>query len=193
MEPPGTAEGALCVFGGSFDPPHIGHVGLVDYALSRPDVGSVWVIPVFQHAFDKALTPFDVRLRMCELAFGSRPGVVISELERELGGESRTLRLVEALAEREPGAELRLLVGADVLAEVERWHRFEDIAAIAPPLVIGRGGLGREGLDDDVPTMPEVSSSELRRQLAAGADVSHLVPSPVAEYITEHGLYRGTR
>lgn len=176
----------LAVFGGSFDPPHIGHVFLATYALSIGGVAQVLVAPTFEHAFQKPLRPFEERLHMCKLAFAPLAQCEVSPIERELGGVSRTLRLVSELSHRYPGFQLRLLVGADILGQTQRWHRFEDIVAIAPLLVAERGGYQAE---TDAPLLPEVSSSAIRAALATGGDVSHWVPQRVRQYAQEHGLY----
>jgi len=185
----------LAVFGGSFDPPHIGHVFLAAYALSV-GVERVLVVPTFQHAFDKQLQDFAHRMRMCELAFSLLPAVEVSPIEQELGGISRTLRLVEALATRYPGYQLRLLVGADILLQAHRWHRFDEIRAIAPLLVAQRGGYGADAADAGTlsagPLLPEVSSTAIRASLARGDDVSTWVPAQVRAYVEAHQLYRAS-
>lgn len=180
----------LAVLGGSFDPPHIGHVFLATYARSVAGVARVLVAPTFEHAFGKPLTPFDHRLRMCELAFSLIDGVDVSPIERELGGTSRTLRLVQELSRRYPDHQLRLLVGADILLETQRWFRFDDIVALAPLLVAERAGFASSG-QASAPLLPEVSSSEIRRALAAHetSGPAAWVPRPVRAYIAQHALY----
>ena len=195
-----AAPEVAAVFGGSFNPPHVAHVLATVYALSVSGVDRVIVVPVFRHPFAKALAPYEDRVQMAELAMGWLPRVSVSTIERELGGDSYTLRTVEALAARHPELRLRLLVGADVLADLPRWHRFERIAELAPPLVMGRGGLGAaapegvpEGLTPTAAVLPAVSSTEVRRQLSEGRPeaVRDLVPASVLRYIEERGLYRG--
>ncbi|MDB4972816.1 MAG: Nicotinate-nucleotide adenylyltransferase [Myxococcaceae bacterium] len=180
----------LAVFGGSFDPPHIGHVFLATFALSVAGVERVIAAPTFEHAFGKPLRPFEARHAMCELAFAPLPGVEVSSIERELGGTSRTLRLVSALQERHPGHQLRLLVGADILAETQRWQRFDEIVAIAPLLVAARAGHCQH--DGSAPLLPEVSSSAIRQGLSQGDDVSVWLPRAVSTYIAAQGLYRAS-
>lgn len=185
----------LAVFGGSFDPPHIGHVFLAAFARSAFGVERVLVVPTFQHPFDKALTAMDHRLGMCELAFAVLKGVEISPIERELGGLSRTLRLVTELQGRYPSHQLRLLVGTDILRDAPRWHRFDEISRIAPPMVAERAGYESEtpaGAQRRAPLLPEVSSSAIRAALASGDDVSAWVPETVREYIDAHQLYRAS-
>ncbi|MDB4985242.1 MAG: Nicotinate-nucleotide adenylyltransferase [Myxococcaceae bacterium] len=181
----------LAVFGGSFDPPHIGHVFLATYALSVAGVERVIAAPTFEHAFGKPLRAFEHRLAMCELAFAPLPGVEVSSIERELGGTSRTLRLVSELAARHPGHQLRLLVGTDILGESQRWQRFDEVVAIAPLLVARRAGHASvPAPHEHAPLLPEVSSSAIRAALERGEDVSLWLPSGVRRYLTEHALYR---
>ncbi|MGF1465722.1 MAG: nicotinate (nicotinamide) nucleotide adenylyltransferase [Sandaracinaceae bacterium] len=177
------------VFGGSFDPPHVGHVLAAAYVLSTAPVERVLCIPTFQHAFGKRSAPFPHRRRMCELAFGPLRGVEVSDLEARLGGASYTVRTLRELAARHPAVGLRLVVGADLVPEVPSWREGDRLPGLAPLLVVGRAGHGSPG--DGRPLMPEVSSTEVRQRLEAGAEVEGLVPRSVTRYILRHGLYRG--
>jgi nicotinate-nucleotide adenylyltransferase len=179
----------LGILGGSFDPPHLGHVLLATVALSLCDLDRVLVIPVYQHALGKHLAPFEQRLRLCELAFSDLLHVEVSPLERELGGVSRTLRLIEALAERHPEATFRLIVGADILHEVHKWYAFGEVERRAPLLAVGRAGVPHPDVDPRAPVLPAISSTEVREALCAGLDVSPWVPRRVITYIREHALY----
>jgi nicotinate-nucleotide adenylyltransferase len=189
-----SQEGAthrVAVFGGSFNPPHVGHVLAVVYALSTAPVDEVLVVPVYQHPFAKHLAPFEDRLAMLRLALGWLPRVTVSTVEEELGGESRTLRTIEHLAATKPGWSLRLLVGADVLGDVSKWHRWDRIAELAPPLVLLRAG--HDDLAGAGPVLlPRVSSTEIRDALAAGDvdAVRALMPAKVLGHILTTGLYR---
>lgn len=187
----GTAQlPELAVLGGSFDPPHIGHVFLATYAVSVAGVARVIVAPTFEHAFGKLLSPFEHRRQMCELAFAPLRGVEVSPIERELGGTSRTLRLLTALQARHPNHRLRLLVGGDILLESQRWHRFDEICRIAPLLSVGRSGYAEaHDADGNTPMLPQVSSSEARATIARGGDVSAWLPARVLAYLSAHNLY----
>jgi nicotinate-nucleotide adenylyltransferase len=178
------------VFGGSFNPPHLAHALALCLAKAMVEPARMLVIPTFQHPFAKALVPFEHRLAMCERAFGWIPGVHVSSVEAQLGGESRTLRTLEHLRAQQPTWSLRLLVGADILNESHKWFGWEHIERIAPPLVLGRQGVRADGAP--VPLLPDISSTEIRAKIAdAGlGDVSQLVAKSVADYISEHGFYR---
>jgi nicotinate-nucleotide adenylyltransferase len=198
------AASRVAFFGGSFNPPHVGHVFAVVYALSTAPIDEVLVVPVYQHPFAKHLAPFADRLEMLRLALGWLPRVTVSTVEEELGGESRTLRTIEHLAAAHPTWSLRLLVGSDVLGDLRKWHRWDRIAELAPPLVLGRAGADAQGAavtwvgagDDPYAAppalLPRVSSTEIRDALAAGdvASVRALVPAGVLEHIMARGLYR---
>lgn len=199
----------VAIFGGSFNPPHVAHVLAVTYALSVAPIDEVLVVPVYRHPFAKELAPFEHRLAMCRLAVGWLPRVFVSEVERDLGGESLTLRTLEHLAAAHPDWAMRLLIGADVLSDLPRWHRFDRIEALAPPIVLGRTGFaappalrhegavvcdGPRSSASDV-LLPQVSSTDIRRALAAGDldAVRQRVPRIVLDYAVAHGLYRGGR
>lgn len=180
----------IAVFGGSFNPPHVAHQMAALYVLETQPVDAVWLVPCYRHPFDKALAPFEDRLEMCRRAaapLGAR--VVVSDVEREIGGEaSLTLVTLETLAARHSGLKLRLVIGADLLPEREKWYRWADIERLAPPIVVGRQGHPRPaGVDVD---LPAISSTVVRERLAAGGSAAGLVPKDVLAYISERGLYR---
>ncbi len=172
---------ALAVLGGTFDPPHLGHVLLAAAALSSGEVTAVLVVPVWRHPFGK--TPrasFEERLRMCELAFSPLRHVQVTDIERRIGGTGRTVSLLEALRCEEPGRPLRLLLGADTFAQLDTWAEPERLRDLAPPLVFGRQGFppppGCELL------LPAVSSTEVRRRLRRNAPMNGLLPASVERF-----------
>lgn len=183
------ARRSVGFFGGSFDPPHVGHVLAVAYVLAVHPVDEVLVVPVFRHPFAKRTTPFEDRMEMCRRAFAWLPGVSVSDVEARLGGESLTLRTLEALSAEDPAIDLRLIIGSDVVADLPKWHRYDRIAEIAPPLILARAGVaGEHGAE----VLPRVSSTEVRDALAAGdrESVAPLVPRAVLDHVEARGLYR---
>jgi nicotinate-nucleotide adenylyltransferase len=174
------------VFGGSFDPPHVAHTLLAAYALAAHPIEHVIVVPTFAHAFGKALSAFDDRVHMCELAFGDLRRVEVSSIERELPVPSLTVRTLEALAQRHAGVQLRLLIGSDLLPETNAWHDFARIAELAPPLVVQRQG---HAIQLDEPALPDVSSTEIRRRLRAGESTTGLLCPAVDSYARARDLY----
>lgn len=185
------------VYGGSFDPPHVSHVLAAAYALAVGRFQRLLVVPVYQHAFNKRLAPFEHRARMCELAFGDFARVTVSRIEALLPVPSRTLQTVRALREEQNGVELRLIVGSDVVGETSKWHAFEEIERLAPLFVVGRSG--HPGVGDDpieaASALPAVSSTMVRTLLANAGDeqalaaLRRLVPTAVLDYALSYGLY----
>lgn len=179
----------VAIFGGSFNPPHVAHVLACALVLTTEDVDRLLVVPAFRHPFAKPLAPYADRVLMCELAMACMPRVEVSRVEEELGGESRTLRTLEHLATSNPGWDLRLVIGADVLAEAPRWHGFDAIERIAPPIILGRTGVDAPAAGP--PLLPEVSSTGVRAAIARGAwtEAAKLVPRSVLAHVRAQGLY----
>jgi len=179
----------VALLGGSFNPPHIAHQMICLWALSSGRADQVWLVPCFQHAFNKELLSFEHRYRMCELAaeIFDDPRIRVSDVERAMGGESRTLHTLQRLTAEHPKHRFALLIGADILAEKDSWYRFDEIERMVDLLVLGRQGY--QGPDDAV-VLPAISSTEVRARLADERSVSHLLPAGVLGYIKDHRLYR---
>ena len=174
-------------FGGSFNPPHVSHVLAVSYVLATQPFDRVLVVPCFDHPLGKELAPFTHRKAMCERAFEHLRHVEVSAIEQEMGETSRTLYTLRALTAAHPDWSLRLIIGADILNETERWFGWPEIVRMAPPLVLGR--LGHARADAPPSVIPQVSSTEVRSRLARGLAVDDVVPRRVIEYAREHRLY----
>lgn len=178
----------VALLGGSFNPPHVGHLMAAYWTLATQDVDRVWLMPAFNHPFRKTLAPFEHRVAMCELAARDIHNVEVTRVEAEVGGEGWTYETLEHLRNARPDVEPSLVVGSDLLIEKHKWKRFDRILELAKLIVIHRAGY-------DVPEAPgpvlaEISSTEVRRRLAAGEDASRWVPRAVLEYASKHGLYR---
>lgn len=188
----------VAIYGGSFNPPHVGHVLGVVYALSVGQFERVLVMPVYEHALEKSLASFEHRVRLAELAMGWLPRVEVSRLEQTLPSPSYTLNTLRHLRSKHSDWRLHLIIGADVLGEVGRWHAFEEVTRIAPLFVLGRAGFQAEAEKHTGPVgpaLPDVSSTEIRRWLerrdgAALAALSRSLPKAVLDYIEAESLYR---
>jgi len=179
----------VALFGGSFNPPHVAHQMAALYVLETAPVDALWFVPAFEHAFGKPLVAFDDRLAMCGLAAAALgPRVRVSDVEREIGGRSLTLRTVRRLMDLHPEHAFSLVIGSDLLEDVAGWYRGDELARTVPFIVVGRPG-GRPDAAQVV--MPEVSSTAVRAALAAGRSVDGLVPRAVLDYILGKGLYQG--
>ncbi len=177
----------VAFFGGSFNPPHVAHQLVALYVLETTDVDELWLVPCWQHPFDKTLAPYEHRLRMCQLAVAALgPRARARDIEGRLGGESHTLRTLKALRAEHPTHELSLVIGADIEPELPSWYGAAELLRDFPRIVVGRGGFRGGGL-----AMPAVSSTEVRARRARGQSIAELVPRAVDAYIAAHGLYTG--
>jgi len=186
----------VALFGGSFNPPHVAHQLSALYVLETQPVDELWFVPTYAHPFGKPLVAYEHRIAMCELAavpLGLR--VCVSRAEAELAARpgfvaSHTLDLVDYLAAQ--GHQLRLVIGADILGDAAKWHRWDDVVARAPLIVVGRAGYPLPpGSIATGLTMPEISATHVRDLLAHGESaVTGLVPRDVLRYIAQHHLYQ---
>jgi len=178
----------VAIFGGSFNPPHLGHQALCLMLLETCPVDEVWLVPTFRHYFGKALAGFEDRVALCEqliAPLGKRAR--ISRVESELPNpQGRMLDTLQALSSAHPAHAFRLVIGADILLETDRWHAWNEIVKLAPPIVFQRHGYD----GGDLPAPPDVSSTQIRERLARGESAVPLIPRSVQEVIGARGLYR---
>jgi len=181
----------VALYGGSFDPPHLGHVMAATWALALGRFDEVRLIPALGHAFGKRLTPFSTRCALVEAAVAHlAPRVRVERIEGELPAPSYTIDTVRALSAREPGVAWTWLLGADTWAERTRWRAFEELDTRVDWLVLGRAGAAPPVGADVAVTLPDVSSTEVRRRVAAGEPIWSMVPPAVAALIAREELYR---
>ncbi len=183
----------IALLGGSFNPPHVAHLMASYWALATQGVAEVWLLPSYRHPFGKQLEPFEDRVEMCRLAAVALRGVHVCTAEAELRDDplvGKTVRTLEHLREKHPRRLFALIVGADVLAETQKWYRFDRVKELARLIVVGRQGYPDEH-GRAAPALPAISSTDIRERLGRGEDVSALVPAKVLRYIEERGLYRG--
>ncbi len=190
----------IALLGGSFNPPHVCHVLISLYLLETMDIDAVWWLPVHRHAFakDSDLAPFEDRVAMCEAAAASYPGIRVDDIERWLSPPSYTFDTVAALRDAHPEARFSWLIGSDILPELHRWHRWEELREQLRFVVVGRGDAVEpealpEGGDFVVRDfhLPDISSTAVREALAKGEDVSALLPRAVTAWLARRpGLYR---
>ena len=189
----------LGVLGGTFDPIHIGHLVAavnVRHALHLDRVLMMVANDPWQKA-GRALTPAAQRLAVAEAAVGHSPGLEVSRMEIDRGGPSYTADTVEELARDLPGAELFVIVGADVAADLGSWVRWETVARMATLVAVNRAGAPDAVVPVqwrvervEIPAL-EVSSSDLRRRVAAGLPLDYVTPPAAIACIHRLGLYSG--
>jgi nicotinate-nucleotide adenylyltransferase len=176
----------IALYGGSFDPPHVGHLLASAYVLATEPVEELWLVPVFTHPFQKPLVaPFEHRVALCEAMASLVRGVRVSRAEQELGGGGRTVDLLEHLRSRHPDKRFAIVVGSDLDRERLTWKRWDRIQELARVIRVARGDS-----ETGEPGMPLVSSTEVRALLKSGGDASRFVPRTVLDAIRAAGTYR---
>lgn len=181
------------VFGGSFDPVHVGHLAIALAALETVPLDRVLFVPARRSPLkerDPVASVAD-RVTMLEKAIANEPRFALSRVEIERDGVSYTVDTLEAL--RAEG-ELFLILGSDALADLARWRKPDRIREIATILVAGRPGAPEPDRTHraqpfDAPKL-DISSRELRARAARGMSLRYLVPDAVWEHIRKRGLYR---
>ena len=199
---PDEAATRLGILGGTFDPPHFGHLAAALEARWRLGLDEVLMVVAndpWQKSSLRPVTPARLRLAMVEAAVAGCDGLTASGIEIDRGGESLTADTLARLRADRPGAELFLVVGSDAAEGLDTWKRCDEVRALATTVVVDRGG--REGgrPPGDWPAVVveapglEISSRDLRSRFAEGRPVAALVPPGVIEAVAAHGLYRGGR
>ena len=186
------------VFGGTFDPPHIGHLVAALDAQAALDLDVVLLVVAnvpWQKVGSRELSAAEDRLAMVRAAVEDAPFLQVSDLELRRGGHSYTADTLEELHQQEPDAELFVILGDDAAAGFATWERYEEVAERASLVVVDRPGHPAP-VDDrftwirvDIPEL-EISSTELRARVAAGRSIRYLTPSRVAACIADRALYR---
>jgi nicotinate-nucleotide adenylyltransferase len=172
----------VALYGGAFNPPHLAHLFAVQYLLTCSHVDQVWVMPSAQHAFGKNMAPFELRYLMLQRTLKDLSHVHISRFEYEVNTLSgKTYDTLHALDHHYPHYEFSLVIGADNLTESYRWYRFEEIVNRWSLIVLGRPGhaealqeIVQEGIHHVGPTLPSISSSQIRYALAKISQINEL-------------------
>lgn len=193
----------LGVFGGTFDPIHVGH--LVAAVNARHELALDRVLLVvanvpWQKIGSRAITPAEDRYAMVAAATRDVEGLEASRIEIERGGMSYTADTLAQLAEAHPEAELHLIVGTDVAGELDTWERVEEVRRLSTLVVVNRPGARLPDLAAsgwrvrtvEIPNL-DISSTDLRARAADGRPLDFLVPEAVIRCIRERGLYAGGR
>jgi nicotinate-nucleotide adenylyltransferase len=186
------------VLGGTFDPPHLGHLVVADQVLSALDLDEVKLVPAnspWQKVGSRAITSAERRLEMTQAAVGDTSGLAVSAVELELGGPSYTSNTLEALSAREPNTDWLVIVGADAAAGLDTWHNTERLREQATIVVVNRPGTDFQpptGWRWELVEIPSVSVSgtSLRRRVALGRSIRFLTPAAVINRIEAWNLYR---
>jgi nicotinate-nucleotide adenylyltransferase len=193
-----NASERVGIVGGTFDPVHVGH--LMDASAARHQLALDRVLVVVARdpwqKRARVIAPAEVRYDMVVAALDGTPGIEASRIELERDGPTYTIDTVEELAA--PGRELFLVIGSDVAVGLPSWHRVDDLRALVTLAVVDREPEPFPAPDGwrvervSVPRL-ELSSTDLRARVAAGAPIDFLVPTAAARILRAHHLYEGAR
>ncbi len=193
----------IAILGGSFDPPHNGHVKIAENVLKKLAFDVVWLMPCFAHAFGKQLSPPQNRLSMARLLETST--VKISDFEIQKAGISISVETLEELAKQYPTDRFSWIIGSDQIKDFPKWDYWQEIISLYGLIIVKRDekenledktkkALGMQTLDgitflacEDI---PNISSTEIREKVKRGESIDALVPKNIEEYIKKHGLYK---
>ncbi|MGE3313535.1 MAG: nicotinate-nucleotide adenylyltransferase [Planctomycetaceae bacterium] len=201
----------LGLFGGTFDPVHLGHLVLAECCREQCVLDQIWFLPAGDppHKPGKSISPGKTRAEMLEFAIAGHPQFAVNRMELEREGKSFTFETLGRLQKEEPGRELFFLIGADSLADLPTWREPRRILELATIVAVNRGDRPLPDIDSiaqriagksdvaavrdrlRVVTMPgvDISSTEIRARVRTGQSIRFLVPRAVEMYIAEHKLY----
>lgn len=194
------------LFGGTFDPPHLGHLILASEAQTQLELTRLlWILtPDPPHKQDQVITPTEHRLAMVKLAIQDNPNFELSRVELDRPGPHFTLDTVHIIAEQNPDAEIVPIIGGDSLRDLPTWHEPKELLYACHWVGVMRrpsDEANLEALEHELPGISskvhyvdapllEIASRDIRSRIALGESVRYYLPQPVYEYIEEHHLYK---
>ncbi len=192
----------VCLFGGSFDPPHLGHLGIAEYIRDELQFDLILFIPAYiaPHKVKYRITSAEHRLEMLKLALKDRPGLELSDLEIRRRGISYSidtiLQIKKIMSLRSD--DLYFLIGADSLLDLQTWREPERILTESRLLVAARPDFSIDNIPENLRgrvkflanPLLDISSTQIRQNIKNNHPVQQLVPDSVADYIARNGLYK---
>ncbi len=175
----------IALFGGSFNPPHLGHVLCALYAYKTAQVDEVWVLPSAEHPYGKDMLALDQRLEMCEAAFAGLSFIRVCDDERHNEG-GKTYNLIQQLNERYVNNQWSLIGGTDTAQDLPNWYKGDELQELIDVIAVPRQGYDH----DSDSALPAISSSLVRERIQAGESINDLVPQSVIELITARVYYK---
>jgi len=188
------------LFGGAFNPPHLGHLIVAETARVNAGLDRVLWIPTGRppHKTAAPFAPPADRLEMVSRAINGNPSFVVSDVELSRPGPSYMVETVSILSEEHPHDSLSLVIGGDSLAAFDTWFRYEEILRMVDLIVFDRPGMDYSSVGSDImesvrwipePPLVAISSSDIRHRVAASISIRYLVPESVEHYIRRRNLY----
>jgi len=194
------------LFGGTFDPPHLGHLILASEAQTQLELDRLlWILtPEPPHKQEQLITPVEHRLAMVNLAIADNPAFELSRIELDRPGPHYTLDTIKLIGEQNPGADIVPIIGGDSLRDLPKWHQPQEIVYACHWIGVMRRPDDKPNLDElerelpgirskihyvDAPLL-EIASRDIRDRIAQGRSVRYYLPPAVNAYIEQHHLYQ---
>ena len=191
----------IAIYGGSFNPPHVGHQAACLWLLSALNAKRVLVAPTFRHFYGKDLADFNHRVEMCKIMVRplynrvtDRVSAVVSNIEKDLPLPNTTLNLVKGLKiVYGDNAKLAVVIGSDLVPDLHKWDGWAEVAAMTKIVAVGRAGFKDTETPLNIYQYPvkliEISSSEIRKKITNKEPITGLVSHDVEKYIYENNIY----
>ncbi|AZB43698.1 nicotinate-nucleotide adenylyltransferase [Bacillus sp. FJAT-42376] len=182
------------IFGGTFDPPHYGHLLMASEVKAALSLDEIWFLPnhLPPHKQDEDHSSAHDRYNMLELAIRGEEGFTVEPIELERSGPSYTYDTIVLLKEKYPEHHFTFIIGADMIEYLPRWHRIEELMSMVRFAGVGRPGYSKDTAFNvtiaDVPQF-DVSSTMIRERIENNKTTSFLLPDQIKKYIKEKGLY----
>ena len=194
------------LFGGTFDPPHLGHLILASEAQAQLELDRLfWILtPEPPHKQDQAITPAEDRLAMVQLAIADNPAFELSRIELDRPGPHFTVDTIKLISEQNPDAAIVPIIGGDSLRDLPKWHEPQQIVYACHWIGVMRRPNDKPNIEElerqlpglrskihyvDAPLL-EIASRDIREWIAEGKSVRYYLPQPVYKYIQQHHLYQ---
>jgi len=184
----------IAVFGGSFNPPHVGHAQIAQALLAQKLADEVWFIPVGQHPLNKSIHDTQHRIKMLQLLLSDQPQMKVDLYETETQGVSYTWKTMCAFQLKYPQHSFSFILGSDNLVNFHKWYEYQALANGFPIYVYPRSGYPLEPLYSQMIPLKNApivttSSSEIRELLKHGKEITQLVDPRIERYIKKNSLY----
>lgn len=187
------------LFGGTFDPIHIGHLVAAEQVRDQLNLAQVWFLPAPDppHKNGQTVTAANHRMQMVKRATANHPHFYVSRVEFERSGSSYTVDTMAALRKRHPQYAFYFIIGMDMVQDLPNWHRIEQLVQETEFIGLARPGYDKPSLAEPIARrvqyaeMPllEISATAIRERVKEGRSIRYLVPESVRNYIEEHHLY----
>ena len=187
------------ILGGTFNPPHVGHLMIADQVRDQLDLDKILFLPTAEpphSSVEKKTISADIRVEMLDLATMDNPDFGMELYEVQTGGKNYTYDTMKALIDLYPGVDFYFIVGGDMIADLPTWHEIDKLVELVQFVGVNRPNYKAESdypiIMVDVPLV-DISSSKIRQKVATDCSIKYLVPESVRHYIAVEGLYQNDK